>query len=175
MLFSVLRERFDEQPWNAGRRRSFAAIRTPSRSLRAELHERLDEERFLQFAFFEQWSALRSYCAAARHSRHRRRRHLRQLRQRRRVDASRNFSPEAGLHPRWSPACRPTPSARPASAGAIRCMTGTRCERAATTGGSGACAGRLRPATSCASIISAALKRTGRFLRRSRRRLMATG
>ena len=30
--------------------------------LHTELREQLDQERFLQFAFFEQWGALRSYC-----------------------------------------------------------------------------------------------------------------
>jgi 4-alpha-glucanotransferase len=31
--------------------------------LSKQLHEQLEVERFLQFAFFEQWKALRSYCA----------------------------------------------------------------------------------------------------------------
>ena len=63
VLYSVLRERFDEQPWNAWpeglARRDAAAIE----SIRSEMASELDQERFLQFAFFEQWGALRAYCA----------------------------------------------------------------------------------------------------------------
>ena len=62
VLFSSLRERFADQPWNSWpeeivRRRPDAMAR-----LHTELREQLDQERFLQFAFFEQWEALRSYC-----------------------------------------------------------------------------------------------------------------
>lgn len=61
-LFSVLRERFLEQTWNAWpaeiAKRDIATLE----KLRAELHQELDAERFLQFAFFEQWGALRRYC-----------------------------------------------------------------------------------------------------------------
>ncbi len=62
VLFSSLRERFGERPWNSWpeeivRRRPEAMTK-----LHAELRDQLDEERFLQFAFFEQWAALRSYC-----------------------------------------------------------------------------------------------------------------
>ncbi len=71
VLFSVLRERFQQQPWNTwpqdiARRKPEIIAR-----LRSELRTELDQERFLQFAFFEQWSALRAYCAATRHSHHR--------------------------------------------------------------------------------------------------------
>ncbi len=62
VLFSTLRERFGDQPWNGWPeeivRRNTKAIT----KLRKDLHEQLEEERFLQFAFFEQWGALRSYC-----------------------------------------------------------------------------------------------------------------
>jgi 4-alpha-glucanotransferase len=63
VLFSVLRERFQQQPWNTwpqdiARRKQEIIAR-----LRAQLRTELDQERFLQFAFFEQWSALRAYCA----------------------------------------------------------------------------------------------------------------
>ena len=64
-------------------------------------------------------------------------------------------------------------SARPDSAGAIRCMTGTRSKRAATIGGSAACVGRSRLATSFASTISAASKPTGKFPPTNRRRSTA--
>ena len=62
VLFSSLRERYGEQPWNSWpeeivRRRPDAMAK-----LHTELREQLDQERFLQFAFFEQWAALRSYC-----------------------------------------------------------------------------------------------------------------
>ena len=64
VLFSVLREKFGELPWNAWPRE--IARRDPETvtQLRVELQEQLDQERFLQFAFFEQWGALRAYCAA---------------------------------------------------------------------------------------------------------------
>ncbi len=63
VLFSVLRERFEEQPWNTWP--PDIARRNPEviTQLRDELEKRLEEERFLQFAFFEQWGALRSFCA----------------------------------------------------------------------------------------------------------------
>jgi 4-alpha-glucanotransferase len=63
VLFSALREQYGEQPWNAWppeiARRNPATIA----KLYSKLEHRLDEERFLQFAFFEQWRALRSYCS----------------------------------------------------------------------------------------------------------------
>ncbi|HUI85502.1 MAG TPA: 4-alpha-glucanotransferase [Candidatus Binatia bacterium] len=63
VLFSVLRERFGGKAWNEWPRalalRESAAIGRA----RSELQKQLDEERFLQFAFFEQWQALRCYCA----------------------------------------------------------------------------------------------------------------
>jgi len=63
VLFSVLRERFGEQPWNMWPRE--IARRNPDAivQLRSKLQKELGAERFLQFAFFEQWGALRSYCA----------------------------------------------------------------------------------------------------------------
>jgi 4-alpha-glucanotransferase len=62
VLFSVLREQFGEQPWNAWP--TEIARRDPDTLARlySELQVRLDEERYLQFAFFEQWGLLRSYC-----------------------------------------------------------------------------------------------------------------
>ncbi len=63
VLFSSLRERYGDQPWNGWPKE---IVRRQSRAMekvRAELREQLAEERFLQFAFFEQWRALRSYCA----------------------------------------------------------------------------------------------------------------
>ena len=62
-LFSVLRERFDDQSWN--RWPQELARREPAGAGKQSetAGEELDAERFLQFAFFEQWAALRSYCA----------------------------------------------------------------------------------------------------------------
>ncbi len=64
VLFSVLRERFEEQPWNTWP--EGIARRAPDAltEVRSEMKHRLEQERFLQFAFFEQWGALRAYCAA---------------------------------------------------------------------------------------------------------------
>ena len=63
VLFSVLRDEFKEQAWNTWPEK--IARRDPEtlERLKIENHQRLDEERFLQFAFFEQWGALRQYCA----------------------------------------------------------------------------------------------------------------
>ncbi len=63
VLFSVLRERFQETGWNTWPRE--LARREPAEiaRMRSELKEELERERFLQFAFFEQWNALRAYCA----------------------------------------------------------------------------------------------------------------
>ncbi len=62
VLFSTLREHLGNRPWNSWpeeivRRRPDAIVK-----LHAELREELDQERFLQFAFSEQWAALRHYC-----------------------------------------------------------------------------------------------------------------
>ena len=65
VLFSILREQL--RPAALERLAALklpGAILTTIAQLHSELHDqRLDEERFLQFAFFEQWRALRSYCA----------------------------------------------------------------------------------------------------------------
>jgi 4-alpha-glucanotransferase len=63
VLFSILRERFGHQPWNSWPQAIVRRIPEKIAQLQKQLHERLEEERFLQFAFFEQWQALRSYCA----------------------------------------------------------------------------------------------------------------
>ena len=63
VLFSVLRERFHEQAWNAWPHELASRVPAAITRVRAELRAQLDQERFLQFAFFEQWSALRRYCA----------------------------------------------------------------------------------------------------------------
>jgi 4-alpha-glucanotransferase len=62
-LFSVLREHFGDNPWNSWP--AEIATRTPDvlLQLHSDLKDQLQLERFLQFAFFEQWKALRAYCA----------------------------------------------------------------------------------------------------------------
>jgi 4-alpha-glucanotransferase len=62
-LFSVLREHFGDHPWNSWP--EDIVRRTPEAlsQLRADLKDQLSLECFLQFAFFEQWKALRAYCA----------------------------------------------------------------------------------------------------------------
>jgi 4-alpha-glucanotransferase len=61
-LFSVLREHYGDNPWNSWP--TEIAKRTPEalEQLRADLKDQLELEHFLQFAFFEQWKALRAYC-----------------------------------------------------------------------------------------------------------------
>jgi 4-alpha-glucanotransferase len=63
VLFSVLRERFSQQAWNTWPRE--IARRDPAMiaQLRSEIQDELDVERFMQFAFFDQWNDLRSYCS----------------------------------------------------------------------------------------------------------------
>jgi 4-alpha-glucanotransferase len=63
VLYSALRERFSGQPWNQWPREIARGEPEAIAQLRFQLKGQLDEERFLQFAFFEQWGALRSYCA----------------------------------------------------------------------------------------------------------------
>ncbi len=63
VLFSVLRERFADRAWNTWPAEIVRRDPATMAQLRSELQRPLAEERFLQFAFFEQWSALRAYCA----------------------------------------------------------------------------------------------------------------
>ena len=62
VLFSSLRERYGDQPWNSWPKEIVRRQPDAIMKLRTELREQLNVERFLQFAFFEQWGALRSYC-----------------------------------------------------------------------------------------------------------------
>jgi 4-alpha-glucanotransferase len=62
-LFSVLRERFNEQCWNMWPAELARRDREAIDRVRSELKQDIECERFLQFAFFEQWQALRSYAA----------------------------------------------------------------------------------------------------------------
>lgn len=63
VMFSTLRERFGDQPWNSWPHDIVHRKPETITKLRKELHDQLEVERFLQFTFFLQWSALRSYCA----------------------------------------------------------------------------------------------------------------
>jgi len=63
VLFSALREQFGDEPWNSWPQDIVRRRPETMTKLRKKLQERLEEERFLQFAFFEQWRALRSHCA----------------------------------------------------------------------------------------------------------------
>ncbi len=62
VLFSVLREKFGNQAWHSWT--PGLVMREPEaiEKARTELARELDRERFLQFAFFQQWCLLRSYC-----------------------------------------------------------------------------------------------------------------
>jgi 4-alpha-glucanotransferase len=62
VLFSNLRERYGDRPWNSWPEEIVRRHPDAMAKLHTELRDQLDEERFLQFAFFEQWAALRSYC-----------------------------------------------------------------------------------------------------------------
>ncbi len=63
VLFDALRERYGKQGWNHWpqelARRESAAIE----AARSELASEMAVRRALQFAFYEQWRALRAYCA----------------------------------------------------------------------------------------------------------------
>src|ERR1035441_8605153 len=60
-LFSVLREHFGDNPWRSWPEE--IAKREPKAlsQLQSDLKDQLALEHFLQFAFFEQWKALRAY------------------------------------------------------------------------------------------------------------------
>jgi len=62
-LFSVLREHHEDQSWQSWPKE--LAMREPGalEKIRKELAEELNRERFLQFAFYQQWCQLRSYCS----------------------------------------------------------------------------------------------------------------
>jgi 4-alpha-glucanotransferase len=61
-LFACLREHFGDKEWISWD--ADLVQRTPAalKKWRADLKDEIDVERFLQFAFFEQWRALRAYC-----------------------------------------------------------------------------------------------------------------
>jgi 4-alpha-glucanotransferase len=62
-LFSVLREHFGDHPWNSWPEEIAKRKPIALSQLRIDLKDQIALERFLQFAFFEQWKALRAYSA----------------------------------------------------------------------------------------------------------------
>ena len=62
-LFSVLREHFGDNAWSSWPEEIVRRAPEALAQLRSDLKDQLALERFLQFAFFEQWSGLRAYCA----------------------------------------------------------------------------------------------------------------
>ncbi len=63
-LFEVLRRREQGRPWNSWPKELAHRDSEALRQARQELALELDLDRVLQFAFFEQWRALRQYCGA---------------------------------------------------------------------------------------------------------------
>ncbi len=64
VLFDGLRSRFKLQSWNEWPRELAQRDASAIKNAREEMREDLDVRRVVQFFFFEQWKALRSYCAS---------------------------------------------------------------------------------------------------------------
>jgi len=62
-LFDILRQRFGDVPWSEWPQEIVHRQPDTIAKLQKQLHDQLEQERFFQFAFFEQWRALRSYCS----------------------------------------------------------------------------------------------------------------
>jgi 4-alpha-glucanotransferase len=63
VLFAALREHFGDKEWSAWPPELVHRKPEAMRQISEELKDLIEVERFLQFAFFEQWKALRAYCA----------------------------------------------------------------------------------------------------------------
>ena len=63
VLFDGLRARYKLESWNRWPRELTHREPAALARVRAELHHELDVRRAVQFFFFEQWQALRAYCA----------------------------------------------------------------------------------------------------------------
>jgi len=63
VLFSVLREKYQNQGWHSWPAEVVKRDAAAMKKTRKALAQQLDRERFLQFAFFQQWCSLRSYCS----------------------------------------------------------------------------------------------------------------
>ncbi|HET7205527.1 MAG TPA: 4-alpha-glucanotransferase [Terriglobales bacterium] len=64
VLFDALRDRFQMESWNHWPRELARRETRALEQAREELAEELEIRRIIQFAFFQQWHALRHYCAA---------------------------------------------------------------------------------------------------------------
>ncbi|HWR35952.1 MAG TPA: 4-alpha-glucanotransferase [Clostridia bacterium] len=62
VVFDALRRRYKGESWNRWPREFSHRQPEAMQQLRQELSAELDVARYLQFAFFEQWRALRQYC-----------------------------------------------------------------------------------------------------------------
>ena len=63
VLFDELRARFKLEPWNRWPREFVRCDPAAIGKTHAEMLDKLDVRRTIQFFFFEQWQALRAYCA----------------------------------------------------------------------------------------------------------------
>ena len=63
VLFDVLRERYSRRAWKEWPRELASRQTAALNSVRKELAAEIDLRRVIQFFFFEQWHALRLYCA----------------------------------------------------------------------------------------------------------------
>jgi len=61
-MFAVLREEFGDKEWTSWPVELVQRKDQAMKLWREKLKDSIDVERFLQFAFFEQWRALRAYC-----------------------------------------------------------------------------------------------------------------
>jgi len=61
-LFQVLRERFQLRPWNAWPQELVRREPGALQRCREELHQELRLQHYIQFVFFEQWSALKAFA-----------------------------------------------------------------------------------------------------------------
>lgn len=62
VVFDALRKRYENKSWNQWPRELASRDQAALDAVRKELADELMVGRFLQFAFFEQWRALRDYC-----------------------------------------------------------------------------------------------------------------
>src|SRR5271165_3817506 len=63
VVFAVLREHFGDTPWSSWPEDLVYRKPQALEKFRTDMQLLIAVERFLQFAFFEQWKSLRSYCA----------------------------------------------------------------------------------------------------------------
>jgi len=61
-LFRALKTAHDGKPWYEWDRALVTRVPADLARTRTELHEQIEEQKFSQFIFFQQWSALKTYC-----------------------------------------------------------------------------------------------------------------